>query len=129
MGRCYQALYLPEFAPPAWVFLTVWPVLYLLMGTAAFLVQTAPGADAAARSAALRRYALYLLLNNLWPFLFFGAAAYWCALAELAAGAAVLLSALRRFAKIRPAAGWLLLPCLLWTLFAFWLSIVLLQLN
>ena len=35
----YGALTLPPYAPPAWLFGVVWPVLYVLMGVSAYLVQ------------------------------------------------------------------------------------------
>ena len=35
----YQTLNLPWFAPPDWVFAVVWPVLYLLIAAAYYLVK------------------------------------------------------------------------------------------
>ena len=38
----YQTLNLPWFAPPDWVFAVVWPVLYLLIAAAYYLVMESP---------------------------------------------------------------------------------------
>lgn len=65
----YESLDLPAFAPPAWIFGVVWPLLYLLLGIAAYLIWEKPASSA--RTQALTFYGAQLLLNFLWSPLFF----------------------------------------------------------
>lgn len=50
----YESLDLPAFAPPAWIFGVVWPLLYLLLGIAAYLIWEKPASSA--RTQALTFY-------------------------------------------------------------------------
>ena len=65
MSAVYAALDKPSFAPPGWLFGAVWPVLYLLLGIASWLVWRTP--ENVARTRALTFYAVQLVLNLL-PF-------------------------------------------------------------
>ena len=132
----YRALEKPGFTPPDLVFPIVWPLLYLLMGVASWLVfrtsdQASPGfwrggtsyesmflRSKPSRGSALTVYAAQLILNTLWSFLFF----HWkliglAALEILVLLGLVLLSA-RLFYRIRPAAGLLMVPYILWLVYA-----------
>ncbi len=66
----YAALVKPAWNPPGWVFGPVWTTLYLLMGTAAWLVWRRGGWGAQRRP--LGWFAAQLALNALWTPLFFG---------------------------------------------------------
>lgn len=116
----YESLTAPPLAPPGWVFPVVWTVLYILMGVAAGLVARSTDVD---RERALFLYYVQLGLNVLWPLLFFRfewitVAAVWL----LALVVAVFLT-WRQFRTINSVAGWLLVPYLLWCLFALYLNI------
>lgn len=118
----------PPLAPPPAVFPIAWTALYLMMGTASYLVYVAP-ASAPIKERALTVYAVQLLLNFFWPILFFNlelylAAFIWLVLLWLAIALCAGL-----FAHISPAAGWLLLPYLLWTAFAGYLNLGIYLLN
>ena len=122
----YERLTPPPWAPPGWVFPVVWTVLYILMGIAAGLVARTEDMD---RDSALWLYYIQLGINVLWPLLFFRlewitVAAVWLALLVVA-----VLAAWRRFRAIHPAAGWLLVPYLLWCLFALYLNVGFAVLN
>jgi translocator protein len=123
----YARLVQPDWAPPASLFGPVWTVLYVLMGIAAWLVWRV-GGFAATRSA-LALFLVQLLFNALWSWLFFawhrGALAFAGILLLWALIAATLVS----FWRIRPLAGALLLPYLLWVGFAAALNFALWQLN
>jgi tryptophan-rich sensory protein len=115
-GDFYQPLAKPAWAPPAQVFGPGWTVLYVLMALAAWLVVRARGWPRAGPAMAL--YALQLVLNALWTWLFFrwrmGSAAF----AEILALAALLLLITVEFWRARRLAGALLLPYLLWVAYA-----------
>src|SRR5690606_4904218 len=66
----YSKLLVPAWAPPDWLFGPVWTALYILMGTAAWLVWSRHGVDGA--RLALGLFALQLGLNAIWTPLFFG---------------------------------------------------------
>lgn len=124
----YRSLEKPAFNPPSWVFGPVWTVLYVLMGLAAFLVwREGPGRREV--QVALGLFALQFLLNLAWTPTFFGA--------QTVAGGAVVIVVLLvvlaltvwRFFGVRPLAGWLLVPYLLWVAFATVLNLSILALN
>ena len=122
----YERLVSPPLAPPGWVFPVVWSVLYVLMGIAAGLVVKSGDVDS---RQALALYYLQLGLNVLWPLVFFRfewitLAAVWLLLLT-----AAVYATWTRFREINPSAGWLLVPYLLWCLFALYLNIGFAVLN
>jgi tryptophan-rich sensory protein len=126
-GEFYQQLDRPAWAPPGWLFGPVWTVLYLMMAVAAWLVWRERG-RAGAR-AALSLWVVQLAVNALWSWLFFA----WRR-GALAFGEVLLLWVLVAlttvaFWRIRPLAGMLLLPYLLWVGFATALTFSIWRLN
>ena len=128
IGGIYPTLNQPPLSPPGWVFPIVWPILYALMGIAAALVLAAP-APQEEKARALKLYAAQLMINFLWSIIFFRFENYWMALIFLLALDILVAVTLIKFWKIRPAAGWLLVPYLLWILFATYLNWGVAQLN
>ncbi len=127
IGQIYASFIKPPLSPPGWLFGIVWPVLYLLMGVAAYCVYRAPASYA--RKRALMLYWLQLFVNFLWPIVFFRFELLWVAAAIiLLLDALVALTALR-FYQIKPLAGYLMIPYLLWILFATYLNIGIAILN
>ena len=102
----------PAFMPPGWAFGVVWTTLYALMGVALAMILAEP--DSKQRRLALALFGVQLGLNFSWSPFFFAGRMIDLALIIIvlmllsAAGAANL------FRRIRPVAGWLLLPYLLW---------------
>jgi benzodiazapine receptor len=112
----FQSLVKPAIFPPPSVFGIVWPVLFALIAVALALVVTARGAPG--RSAAIWAWVVQFALILCWSPLFFAAheitAAFYLLLAiDLAA-----LIALWLIWKVRPIAGLLMLPFVLWVIFA-----------
>ena len=66
----YTNLQKPVFSPPAILFPIVWTILYILMGIAAYRVYMVIK-ETNTSKAPLVLYGVQLLLNFLWPFLFF----------------------------------------------------------
>jgi tryptophan-rich sensory protein len=112
----YAALDRPAWAPPGWLFGPVWTVLYLLMGTAAWLVWR-EGGWARARTA-LGLFVGQLLVNGGWTWLFFVWRRGDLALLEIVLLLGLILATLAAFARVRPLAAALLLPYLAWVAFA-----------
>ncbi len=124
----YLAFERPAWAPPQEAFGIVWPVLYLMIGVAAWqLWRRSPGVGAVAT--ALSLWLGQLVLNAVWPGVFFGAEEFALALAvivvlDVLVGATVLV-----FARRDRVAAALLVPYLLWLLYATALNAALLVLN
>ncbi|MBV9538183.1 MAG: tryptophan-rich sensory protein [Acidisphaera sp.] len=120
----YLSLRQPPLTPPEMAFIVVWNVLYLLIGLSAWLVWQRPG-----YRAPLRMWGWQLLANAVWPAAFFGLRSTSAGLAVIVALLLLLVWTMRRFARIRPVAAWLLAPYLVWTAFAGYLNAGFLWLN
>ena len=122
----YTTLNKPSFNPPNWLFAPVWTTLFILMGIALFLVwrQGVKGSGVA-----LIFFAVQLIFNILWSFLFFKLQSPHYALLEIIALWLLIAITLLKFLKISNAAGLLLLPYLLWVSFAAFLNFSIYQLN
>ena len=115
----YQSLKQPPLSPPGWVFPLAWTILYSLMGVAAYLVWMR---DSTGRNGALFFYGLLLIFNFVWPLLFFNARAYLASLIWLLLLWVLILITTARFFQETKAAGWLMIPYLLWVAFAGYLN-------
>jgi len=123
----YGELLQPAWAPPSWLFGPVWTVLYGLMAIAAWLVWRSGGFRT--HPIALSVFLGQLVVNALWSWLFFvwhlGAWAF----ADTVLLWILIMATLICFWRVRPLAGVLLLPYLLWVSFASALNYALWQLN
>ena len=124
----YLTLTKPPWNPPSWVFGPVWTLLYILMGLAAWLVWRLGASDPKVR-AALILFGVQLVFNLLWSVLFFGLRSPGWALLEIVLLWALILATLVAFYRLRPAAGWLLVPYQLWVTFATVLNATIWSLN
>ena len=124
----YRGLTKPPLTPPDAAFGVVWPILYVLMGLAAWLVWRRGPGDAAVR-AALGMFAAQLALNVAWSGVFFGLRAPVGGLAVVAALWALILLTTLRFRPVSAAAAALMQPYLLWVTFAAYLNAGIVLLN
>ncbi len=124
----YRAMNQPPLSPPGWVFPVVWSILYLLMGEASYRILES-GADKEKVRGALIAYGVQLLLNFVWPLVFFGGQMYLAAFFVLVALWIAIFITLRRFSAIDETAGNLLIPYLLWVTFAGYLNFGVFLLN
>lgn len=122
----FEARPQPALTPPPWGFPVVWTLLYSLMGVASYLIAVNSPLK---RDSALSIYFLQLLFNFFWPLLFFGFEAYLGALLWLAALFLLVLYTTVCFWRINTAAGWLMLPYLIWLIFAAYLNFGVYLLN
>lgn len=123
----YAQLQRPDWAPPASIFGPVWTTLYALMGIAAWLVWRVNGVRGARW--AFTFYLLQLALNALWSWLFFGWHRGASAFADIVLLWTLIVATLISFWRIRPIAGVLIVPYLLWVSFAAVLNYFIWQLN
>ena len=124
----YASLVRPDIAPPNWIFGPVWTTLYILMGTAAWLVWKADAVRTAKRRALLV-YALQLALNTLWSFIFFGMHALGLALVVICALWLAIAATIYLFYPISRTASYLLAPYIAWVSFASFLNYTLWMMN
>ena len=122
----YETMAKPPLSPPAWVFPVVWTVLYALMGWASGLGYDSGHPE---RAKPLRLYALQLLVNFLWPIVFFRWEKPFAALLLLILLLILVVAMLRQFRLAEPLAGWLIVPYLLWLVVALWLNLGIWWLN
>jgi benzodiazapine receptor len=123
----YPTLAKPAWTPPAWVFGPVWTVLYALMGAAAWRVWRRHGVAGALRPLAL--FAVQLILNAAWSWIFFGFRMPGAAFAEIVVLWAAIAATTASFWRADRPAGILFIPYLLWVTFAAALNFALWRLN
>lgn len=123
----YGQLAQPSWAPPSSVFGPVWTILYALMGIAAWLVWRAGGFRA--NLTALTLFLVQLAVNALWSWLFFAWHRGALAFADILLLWLLIVVTLASFWRVRPLAGALLIPYLLWVSFAAALNFSVWQLN
>lgn len=126
-GSFYAQLSRPAWAPPASLFGPVWSVLYLLQGIGVWLVWRERGVGGA--RAALGLFLVQLAANALWTWLFFAWRQGALAFGEVLVLWVLILATVVSFWRVRPLAGALLLPYLLWVSFASALTYSVWQLN
>ena len=117
----YASLAKPVWAPPAWLFPPAWTVLYILMGTAAWLVWRERDLDEAralSRRQGLVLFVVQLVLNALWTWLFFRWRVGGIAMAELVLLWITVAIVARTFSRVKAVSGWMLVPYLCWLTYA-----------
>ena len=112
--------------PPPVAFSIVWSVLYTLMGVSAALIYDTPPRGLKDQHLL---FAGTLLLNFLWPVLFFALRLRLAALIALLVMLILAIGIVVRYRSVSRAAAWLQVPYALWLCFAFYLNLVAYQLN
>lgn len=126
-NRWFDALTKPEITPPGWVFGTVWPLLYLLMGLSLAIVIHARGARG--RGLAIMLFIVQLVCNYAWSPLFFGAHEATLAFYLILVIYALAIACTFLFGRIRTLAAVLMVPYLCWLGFASVLAFQIDQMN
>ena len=124
----YQTIQKPSWNPPSWVFGPVWTTLYIMMGIALFLVWKS-GANDSLKRTAIGFFAVQLVLNFFWSFIFFDQQQTGWALAEIIVMWFAILVTIFAFAKVSKTAAWLLVPYISWVSFATVLNYSIWRLN
>ncbi|MEO6908134.1 MAG: TspO/MBR family protein [Abditibacteriaceae bacterium] len=123
----YGQLAQPAWAPPPSVFGPVWTILYAAMGIAAWLVWRTDGFRA--HRNALILFLVQLAFNALWSWLFFAWHRGAFAFADIVLMDILVVVTIILFWRARVLAGALLIPYLLWIIFASALNFSIWQLN
>jgi translocator protein len=113
----FWALEKPFFYPPEWLFAPVWTVLYIMMGVAAFFVWR-EGISNREVQWALGLFVAQLAFNAAWSPVFFGAQSIGGGLLVILALVALLVLTIRQFLVVNRIAAYLMIPYLIWVIFA-----------
>ncbi len=122
----YENLSKPPLSPPGFIFPIVWIILYILMGISAYLIYISNSDE---KNLALKFYAVSLVVNFFWPIFFFKFGLFWLAFFWLLLLIFIVAVTLILFKKINPTAARLLVPYLIWILFAAYLNLFTAILN
>lgn len=127
VGEWYGQLAKPLWTPPDVVFAPVWTVLYGMMAVAGWLMWTHRRISSG--QAARNLFALQLVLNVAWSWLFFGLERPGLALVDVVLLAVAVAATVTAFWRVHRLSGVLLLPYLAWVLFAGALNFGIWRLN
>jgi len=124
----YAGLSKPTWTPPNWTFPVVWNALYLMMAVSLWLLwdRSAPSKT---RSIAIGLFFSQLALNAAWSPVFFALHLTQVALLIIIALGVLLATTVYHALAVNRAAGWLLVPYLLWILYASTLNAGIVALN
>ncbi len=127
LGHWYQTLAKPAWNPPQAVFGPVWTALYLVMAIAAWLVWRR-GSEMEVIPA-MTAYFGQLVLNVIWPLIFFGLKSPGWAVLDIILLWGAIVVCMQQFGRVSPVAAWLLAPYLAWVTFASALNITIWRIN
>lgn len=125
-SEVYSTLIKPPLSPPGIVFPIVWSILYALMGTGAYILSTE---KAESVNFLLKIYWIQLILNVLWPLVFWQLNWYAVAAIIIAVLLALNLLFVILASKVNKVVSILFIPYLIWLAFALYLNIGIAVLN
>lgn len=118
----YNAIEKPPFSPPGIVFPIVWSILYLLMGISFYIVNKS-------EIRSVRWYLIQLILNLIWPFLFFQFKLFIFSAIWIVALEFFVVLMIDSFKKQNKTSAYLQIPYFIWLLLALYLNIGVAILN
>jgi len=121
ISAAYNLLIKPPFSPLGIVFGIVWPILYALLGAAGYLIYRENSEESS--SQVFMWYLIQLLLNFSWSIIFFRFQAYWAALLVLILMDIITAYIIFKSRKINKYASLLMIPYLIWILYATYLNL------
>lgn len=112
----YPTLIKPSWTPPNWIFGPVWSSLYIMIAVSGWLIYKAEYSQK--RSIALKLYAGQLALNFIWSFLFFSLRSPILGLIDILLLCLLIILTIVYAWPVRPLASILLIPYLIWVIYA-----------
>lgn len=119
-------LNLPSYQPPGWLFAIIWPILYLLMGISAYLIDTSYDCYS---HTCLIIYYVQLIVNLLWSVIFFVFDLRLFAFIFIILLDILVIYMMWCFYGVNKKAAYLQIPYLLWIIFATFLNFSIYLLN
>ena len=124
----YVTLEKPLFAPPNWIFGPVWIILYFLMGVSLYIVWENE-LKSKSRKVFFTVFGIQLILNALWSLLFFGLKSPILGLVDILLLDIMVIITIIYAKSISKLAAILLVPYLVWIIFATILNSAIFLLN
>lgn len=121
----YGDMVKPPLSPPSYIFPIVWTILYILMGISYFVATK----DKENNKELDQIYLLQLLVNFMWPIIFFVLKMYFTAFLWIILLLILVIVMIKELLKINKISGYLQIPYLIWLLFATYLNIGIFLLN
>ncbi len=126
-AEIYSSLVKPPLSPPSLLFGIVWPILYALLGISLYRIYKSKNTDKGKQ--ALLIFFIQLAVNVIWPLAFFTFESYIIALVVLLILDALAIIMYQKFLDIDKLSAQLLIPYLIWIIFATYLNIGIVILN
>ena len=121
----YSELIKSNYNPPDWIFAPVWTTLYLMMTLAIWFFWHSKKRD----MNTIYIYFIHIVFNTTWSIVFFGLHQILFALIVLLILIFLIVILIIRFKRVNLVSYYLMIPYLLWTLYALFLNFSLLILN
>lgn len=122
----FEKISKPPLTPPGIVFPIVWFILFTLMGISSYIIYES---DSPNSKNALTVYGIQLVVNFIWPLLFFNMQAYLFSFIWILLLWILIIIMIVQFYKISKPAALLQIPYLLWVTFATYLNFGVFLLN
>lgn len=119
--KAYASMNKPPLSPPAIVFPIAWTILYLMMGLALYLIVITPS-DKNLKGTAVLLFTIQLIMNFMWSIIFFKWGQYLAAFIWLIIMLCILIICAFRFYDINRSSAYLLIPYIVWLIFASYLN-------
>lgn len=117
----YGSLNKPDLAPPAVVFPIAWTILYVLMGVSLYMNRN--------NKMNMVTFFIQLMLNYLWVFIFFGMQSWLGGFIVIILLDVMILYTILEFYKENKLSAYMMIPYLLWCIFASYLNFQIFLLN
>ena len=121
----YSELIKSNYNPPDWIFAPVWTALYLMMTLAIWFFWHSKNRD----MNTIYIYFIHIVFNTTWSIVFFGLHQILFALIVLLILIFLIVILIIRFKRVNLVSYYLMIPYLLWTLYALFLNFNLYILN
>ena len=121
----YKNMVKPPLSPPSYIFPIVWTILYILMGISYFLATK----DNENNKELDQIYLLQLLVNFMWPIIFFVLKMYFTAFLWIILLLILVIVMIKELLKENKISGYLQISYLIWLIFATYLNIGISLLN
>ena len=123
----FDQLQKPTFQPPNWIFGPIWTVLYICIAVSGWLVYIKE--NSSIRKFILQVYAVQLVLNLLWTFLFFALHSPLFALVDIIILLFTIFYYIFLTRKLSRNSAILFIPYSIWVMFATLLNLSIWMLN
>ena len=121
----YSQLTKSNYNPPDWIFAPIWLTLYLMMTIAIWLFWHSKKKD----MNTIYIYFIHIVFNTTWSIVFFGLHQIFLALVALIVLIFLIIILIQRFKRVNLLSYYLMIPYLLWTVYALFLNFNLMVLN